>query len=206
MTGWSPWCYIPSFVEIGLPVLEKIFEGFYHIWACDPDAANKLSSPLPKEAPHKIWLWLAKWFGRRSFSIVDGRRRTDAGPWVSYKLTYGLRWAKKLVFVSLKCRNANFCCKIQVHLNIQTQCNDPSFSERHHGLHCFCSACYFICVFWRHCFMLEPINSNFRVVSSKLYYGVLIFRYFLNEPRSEKTCLPVSDQVQHNSCTTIENG
>ena len=33
---------------------------FYHIWAwrpswlCDPDAANKLSFPLPKVAPHKI--------------------------------------------------------------------------------------------------------------------------------------------------------
>ena len=29
MMGWSPQCYIPSFVEIGLSVLEKkIFEGF----------------------------------------------------------------------------------------------------------------------------------------------------------------------------------
>ena len=24
-------------------------------WSCDPDVANKLSFPLPKEAPHKIW-------------------------------------------------------------------------------------------------------------------------------------------------------
>ena len=38
------------------------FKGLYHIWAwrpswsCDPDAANKLSFTLPKEAPHKIWL------------------------------------------------------------------------------------------------------------------------------------------------------
>ena len=63
MMGWSPRCYIPSFVEIGLPVLEKIFEWFLlHIWAwqlswsCDPDAANKISFPLPKEAPHKSWL------------------------------------------------------------------------------------------------------------------------------------------------------
>ena len=38
----------------------RIFlKGFYHIWAwwpswsCDPDAVNKLSFPLPKEAPHK---------------------------------------------------------------------------------------------------------------------------------------------------------
>ena len=29
MMGWSPGCYIPSFVEIGSPVPEKkIFEGF----------------------------------------------------------------------------------------------------------------------------------------------------------------------------------
>ena len=28
MMGWSPQCYIPSFVEIGLQVPEKIFKGF----------------------------------------------------------------------------------------------------------------------------------------------------------------------------------
>ena len=28
MMGWSPRCYIPSFVEIGLPLPEKIFKGF----------------------------------------------------------------------------------------------------------------------------------------------------------------------------------
>ena len=57
---------------------------FYHIWAwrpswsCDPDAANKISFPLPKEAPHKIWPRSAKRFlRRRCLSIVDddGRRR-----------------------------------------------------------------------------------------------------------------------------------
>ena len=34
-------------------------EGFYHKWAswsCDLDAANKISFPQPKEAPHTIWL------------------------------------------------------------------------------------------------------------------------------------------------------
>ena len=41
---------------------EDFLKGFYHIWAwqpswsCDPDATNKLSFPLPKEAPHNIWL------------------------------------------------------------------------------------------------------------------------------------------------------
>ena len=28
MMGWSPRCYIPSFMEIGLLVPEKIFKGF----------------------------------------------------------------------------------------------------------------------------------------------------------------------------------
>ena len=34
MMGWSPGCYIPSFVEIGLPVPEKtIFDGFLSLGA-----------------------------------------------------------------------------------------------------------------------------------------------------------------------------
>ena len=41
---------------------EDFFKVLYHIWAwraswsCDPDDANNFSFPLPKEAPHKIWL------------------------------------------------------------------------------------------------------------------------------------------------------
>ena len=88
MMGWSPRCYIPSFVKIRPPVLEKkIFEGFYHIWAwrpswsCDPDAANKISFPLPKEAPHKIWLLSAQRFRRRRclklFTTTDDGQTTD---------------------------------------------------------------------------------------------------------------------------------
>ena len=48
-----------KFREIGPSVPEKILKGFYHIWAwrpswsCDPDASNKLSFPLFKEAPHR---------------------------------------------------------------------------------------------------------------------------------------------------------
>ena len=35
MMGWSPQCYIPSFVEISPPVPEKkIFEGFLPYIAC----------------------------------------------------------------------------------------------------------------------------------------------------------------------------
>ena len=50
---------------------EEIFKGFYHIWAwlpswsCDLEHLYKLLFPLPKEAPHKIWLLLAKRFQRR---------------------------------------------------------------------------------------------------------------------------------------------
>ena len=56
-------CSMPSLMTIGLLVLqEKIFEGFYHIWAwrpswsCDLDYLYILSFPLPQEVPHKIWL------------------------------------------------------------------------------------------------------------------------------------------------------
>ena len=62
MMGRSPQYYIPSFVAIGLPVPEK--ESFEEVlpymapqrsyWSCDPDATNKRSSPLPKEAPKKF--------------------------------------------------------------------------------------------------------------------------------------------------------
>ena len=69
--------------------------------------------PLSKEAPHKIWLWLAKRFRRRrSLSIVnnDGRQGpTDAGQWVSYKLTY-----EPLAQVSWKrsCNNSDLTDRI----------------------------------------------------------------------------------------------
>ena len=45
---------------------EEDFKGFYHIWAwrpswsCDLDHLYKLSFPLPKEAPHKIWLMIGQ--------------------------------------------------------------------------------------------------------------------------------------------------
>ena len=62
MMSWSHRCYISSFVEIGPPVLEKkIFEEFLPYmgvapsWSCDQDMAIKISMPLPKEAPHKIF-------------------------------------------------------------------------------------------------------------------------------------------------------
>ena len=65
MMGWSPRCYIPSFVKIGPPVLEKIFEGFlpYMGMAAHLGHTNKISFPLPKEAPHKFDFDRASGFG-----------------------------------------------------------------------------------------------------------------------------------------------
>ena len=105
--GRSPRCYIPSFVKIGPPVLEKkILKGFYHIWAwraswsCDMDHLYKLSFPLSKEAPHKIWLWLAKRFQRRRLLKMwtDNDGRTDDGRRIhgypiSSPESLRLRWA-----------------------------------------------------------------------------------------------------------------
>ena len=74
---------------------------FDHIWAWrpswtgDPDAANKLSFPLPKEATENLALIGQAVSEENTFETVDGRTdggrtddgRTDAGQWVSsYKL------------------------------------------------------------------------------------------------------------------------
>ena len=51
---------------------EKIFKGFYHIWAWRPswstnlDHFSNLSFPQPKEAPYEIWAKLAQRLQRRS--------------------------------------------------------------------------------------------------------------------------------------------
>ena len=47
MMRWSPRGYIPSFVEIGLPVLEKkIFEGFFTIYGRGGHFGNVASNML----------------------------------------------------------------------------------------------------------------------------------------------------------------
>ena len=73
---------------------EKNFEWFLPymgvaVILVTPDFAIKLSFPLPMDAPHKIWLSSAKRFQRRRclklWTTDDGR--TDAGPFVYYKIT-----------------------------------------------------------------------------------------------------------------------
>ena len=61
----------------------RFLKGFYHIlawrlpWSCDPYATNKISFPLPKKAPHKIWLCSAKRFPRRCSNEHCGRQTDD---------------------------------------------------------------------------------------------------------------------------------
>ena len=70
---------------------EEDFKGFYNIWAwwlpclCDLNHLYKIWLPHPKDAPHKIWLSLAKRFQRRSLKMVDDVR--TPARWVYYKLT-----------------------------------------------------------------------------------------------------------------------
>ena len=51
MMGWSPRCYIPSFLEIGPRFRRRFLKGFYHIWAwrtswsCDQHHVYKFSFP-----------------------------------------------------------------------------------------------------------------------------------------------------------------
>ena len=80
------------FVEIGSLVAEKIFEWFLPymgvaaLLVIDPDAANKLPFPLPKEAPHKNLAVIGQTvFEKKMFEIVN--KWTDAGACVNYKLT-----------------------------------------------------------------------------------------------------------------------
>ena len=78
MMGWSPRCYIPSFVKIGPPVPEKkILKGFYHIWAwrpswsCDPDAANNFRSPTQGGATQNLSLIGQAVLEKKMFEIVN---------------------------------------------------------------------------------------------------------------------------------------
>ena len=68
----------------------------------DHDRLKELSFPRPIEAPHKIWLQLARCLLRRRClkMLTDGRRTTDDGRrmptyTVSSPMSLRLRWAKK---------------------------------------------------------------------------------------------------------------
>ena len=95
---WSPGCYITSFLEISPPE-KKSFEGFYHItalrpsWSSDPDAANKLSFPIPKETPYTIFGLISQAVSEENFlkNVNDDGRMPDHGYTISSPMSHRLR-------------------------------------------------------------------------------------------------------------------
>ena len=81
MMGWSPRCYIPSFVEIGPRVPEmKISEGFFTIYGRGGHLGHVTQMPRTKYRSYKIWFRMAKQFLRKlGFNFVRTR------PWVKVK-------------------------------------------------------------------------------------------------------------------------
>ena len=57
-------------------------------WSCDLDHLYKLLFPLPKEAPHNIWLLLAKRFQRRRrVKMLDDDDNDNDGPEHGYTIS-----------------------------------------------------------------------------------------------------------------------
>ena len=79
-------CFVPCLVEIGPVVLEKkIFKYFQYNFTISLLShvalhLNKLESPPSKDALCHVWLKLAQWFWRRSWTcekFTDDRQTTD---------------------------------------------------------------------------------------------------------------------------------
>ena len=99
MMGQSPLCYTPSFVEIGPPVPEKMIFMVFTVYGHGGHLGHvtwtiymKFRSPFLGMLHMKFGFAM---IGRavseeKIFEIVDGRRRrrTDAGAWPSYMLTF----------------------------------------------------------------------------------------------------------------------
>ena len=93
MMGWSLRCYILSFVVIGLPVPEeKIFKGFTiyghdgHLGHVTWTIYTNFRSPFLERLYIKFdFDWPSSFRGE---DLKFCRTTTDAGPMVSYRLTY----------------------------------------------------------------------------------------------------------------------
>ena len=100
MKDMSPQRYIPSFLKIGLLILEKIFEGFFFIYGrvshldhVTQMARIQFRSPYPRRLHINLAL-IGKRVSEKKIFEHCGRRWTDSeqtmnsGAWVYYKLTY----------------------------------------------------------------------------------------------------------------------
>ena len=105
-------------------------------WSNLPQS-RKQPFPHPSDATHKIWSRLANWLQRYSSLKVwtttddDGRRRTDDGPLVYYKLTlwaFGSGELKKLRYL-LSNTLFDVCVAYSSHARIL--CDQPH--PTHHG-------------------------------------------------------------------------
>ena len=114
MMGWSPKCYIPSFVEIGSPVPEKkIFEGFLSymgvaaILVMWPASCHQIFISLYLKAFIKTLVQIGKlvsekiWFEFLYVHDLGPRSRNDLDLQYSHTFIYLIRCQLLLTFRSL---------------------------------------------------------------------------------------------------------
>ena len=113
MMGWSPRCYIPSFLKIGLPVAEKIFEGFLPymgvaaILVMRPASRHQIFISLCLKAFVKNLVQIGKVFSQKSqFEIlyvhdVGPRSRNYIDLQYSHTFIYLIRYLLLLTFRSM---------------------------------------------------------------------------------------------------------
>ena len=103
MIGWSPRCYIPSFVEIDLPVPEKIFKGFLPymglaaILVMGPASCNQTFISLYLKAFIKNFVQIGRvvsektWFEFLYVHDLGPRSRNDLDLQYSHTFIYSIR-------------------------------------------------------------------------------------------------------------------
>ena len=114
MMGWSPQCYIPSFVEIGPPVPEKkIFEGFLPyrgtaaILVMRPASCHQIFISLYLKAFIKKLVQIATvvsekiWFEFLNVHDLGPRSRNDLDLQYSHTFIYSIRCLLLQTFSSL---------------------------------------------------------------------------------------------------------
>ena len=107
MMGWSPQCYIPSFVEIGPPVpMKKIFEGFLPYMGVTSIMSSDLHFLVPKSF-HKKMVQIGTVASEKirfEFLYVQDlgpRSRNDLHLQYSHTFIYSIRCLLLLTFRSL---------------------------------------------------------------------------------------------------------